>query len=360
MKILHCIRSPHIGGIERLVIELAVEQKKQGIDVTIMLDTRDGQFYNYLLKKNIKIIDSGVKNGFDFKIRIYRNLKKYFQEYDIIHLHSFSVIRSLAVKGSNSIYTIHGLSKGVEQKNKFKHFFKEILINYFINRVDCLVANSHYTLKMAKKHYGLKNICNTTVYNGIKLPINQNNGDSRQEHFTIGMVSRFTPRKRIERLVNGFELFIQMGGNGKLILIGNGSTFDNIKDLIRKKELNDLVEVKGYLSNVEDFYPNFDITVFPSENEPFGLVGVEAYNFGKPVIAFADSGGLKEVIEPIEPDDIVLNENELAERILYYYKNPSTILNRSAKRKAYAQKMFSIERMEREYFGLYQKILRND
>ena len=47
MKLLHCLNSPKIGGIERLVINLAVEQKSEGIDVTIMLDIIDGEYYQY-------------------------------------------------------------------------------------------------------------------------------------------------------------------------------------------------------------------------------------------------------------------------------------------------------------------------
>ena len=54
-----------------------------------------------------------------------------------------------------------------------------------------------------------------------------------------------------------------------------------------------------------DYYKSFDVCVFPAEQEPFGLVGVEAYLNGKVVLAFSDSGGLKEIIEPFEPELIV-------------------------------------------------------
>ena len=41
---------------------------------------------------------------------------------------------------------------------------------------------------------------------------NTNSNDT----FTVGLVSRFT--KRIEYLVNAFNEFIKMGGNGKLTM----------------------------------------------------------------------------------------------------------------------------------------------
>ena len=50
MKLLHCLNTPKIGGIERLVIHLAVEQKSKGIDVTIMLDSIDGAYYKIIIE----------------------------------------------------------------------------------------------------------------------------------------------------------------------------------------------------------------------------------------------------------------------------------------------------------------------
>ena len=53
MKILHCISSASIGGIERLVIELAVAQKEAGIEVAIMLDQKKGLYLKQLEENKI-------------------------------------------------------------------------------------------------------------------------------------------------------------------------------------------------------------------------------------------------------------------------------------------------------------------
>ena len=50
MKLLHCLNAPKIGGIERLVINLAVEQKSKGIDVAIMLDSTIGEYYHVIVE----------------------------------------------------------------------------------------------------------------------------------------------------------------------------------------------------------------------------------------------------------------------------------------------------------------------
>ena len=85
MKLLHCLNSPHIGGIERLVIELAIEQKRRGREVSIMLDTREGSYYEYLKKQNIPLLDSGIKGALDFSFGTYQQVKKCF-ELSLIHI----------------------------------------------------------------------------------------------------------------------------------------------------------------------------------------------------------------------------------------------------------------------------------
>ena len=49
----------------------------------------------------------------------------------------------------------------------------------------------------------------------------------------------------------------------------------------------------------------------------------EAYLNGKPVIAFKDSGGLMEIVEPLEPDNIVEDEKQLAKRLFFYFQTAS-------------------------------------
>ena len=359
MKVLHCINSPHIGGIERLVIELAIAQKKQGIEVSIMLDTRKGQYYEYLLNQDIPLLDSGIKGGFDFNFRTYKNLQRQFQHFDLLHLHSFSSIRSLAVKASKikTIYTIHGLSKGIRKENGLKIFARETFKKHLLNKVDVLVANSQYTLSLAKEHYGLLKVKSLIILNGIKLPGNTIEHNETNSVFTIGLVSRFTSRKRIDRLVNAFEQYKLKNGQGKLVLVGDGTTFAAIKKQVSHSKYLKDIRLTGYKENVQDYYKKFDVLVFPSEAEPFGLVGVEAYIHGKPVLAFSDSGGLKEVIKPLEPENIVDNEEQLANRMLFYEQHQNMVMDKAKDRINYAKINFSIKRMERNYYDIYKTLM---
>lgn len=359
MKLVHCLSAPHIGGIERLVIELAIHQKNNGLDVSIMLDSREGAFYEYLVEQQISLIDSGVTGGFDFNLSTYKQLKKKFKKFDIVHLHSFSTLLhfSASKSGVKIVYTIHGLSKGVRKENKLKYWFRELMKECFLNKVDILIANSNYTLNLAKQHYKLKNTSSICILNGIRLPESSSVSVQTDKEFTIGLISRFIKRKGVDRLVKAFKEYKDLGGEGRLILVGDGVEFKNIQELVSKLELIQDVNLVGYSTEVDKYYRQFDLCVFPSEKEPFGLVAVEAYLHGKSVLALNDSGGLKEVVHPIEPENVLNDIDSLAERLLYWSKNRELLHANADKRLNYAKKNFSIERMANDYLSVYKKQL---
>ena len=358
MKIIHCLNSAKIGGIERLVIDLAIAQKKAGLEVAIMFDKMEGAFLNTLNNKEIPFFHSKIKSGFDFNKKTFQHISTIFQNFDIIHLHNFSLLKAKAALNKKTIYTIHGLSKGIRKENFFKYHLREIIKKHYLNRLNYLIANSEYTLSSAIKHYNLKNIPTKVILNGIAFPNLSRNEMLLNQEFTIGMVSRFTVRKRIERLINAFELFLKNGGKGKLQLIGDGETFAKIKELVKIKQLSEKVEMLGYKKNVYDFYKTFDVVAHPSDNEGFGLVSVEAYINGKPILAFSDSGGLAEIISPLEPYNIVDNEIQFANRLKEMSENRLELTLQSENRKRYALDNFSVERMERAYFLIYLKLLK--
>ena len=151
---------------------------------------------------------------------------------------------------------------------------------------------------------------------------------------------------------------MESGGLGELILVGDGDTFEYVNKLVTSEGLNNRIKLLGYKSNVTEFYEKFDVCVFPSEKEPFGLVAVEAYLSGKPVLVFSDSGGLKEIIEPIEPENIVEDEKALANRLLYYSENKHLMFEKANERVRYAKNNYSIQRMANEYYDVYKSILK--
>jgi glycosyltransferase involved in cell wall biosynthesis len=95
-----------------------------------------------------------------------------------------------------------------------------------------------------------------------------------------------------------------------------------------------------------------DVCAITSAAESFGLVSVEAYDAGKPVIAFAGSGGLAEIVSKFSHADIVSTQQEFSDRLNFYFDHPD---NDADKRKAFAAE-FDIQITSQKFFDLYSAI----
>jgi len=148
---------------------------------------------------------------------------------------------------------------------------------------------------------------------------------------TVGVVSRFVSRKKINWLIDAAHEINQEGYEIKLNILGFGKQENYLKKLagITSAEVtffDDLEE--GENSN---FYKSIDIFAMPStskyfgiEYEGLGLVYLEAGSYGMPVIVGA-SGGSVETILPGRSGFVVSSPKLLKEAILYFINNPQKI-----------------------------------
>ena len=148
---------------------------------------------------------------------------------------------------------------------------------------------------------------------------------------TVGVVSRFVSRKKINWLIDAAHEINQEGYEIKLNILGFGKQENYLKKLagITSAEVtffDDLEE--GENSN---FYKSIDIFAMPStskyfgiEYEGLGLVYLEAGSYGMPVIVGA-SGGSIETILPGRSGFVVSSPKLLKEAILYFINNPQKI-----------------------------------
>jgi glycosyltransferase involved in cell wall biosynthesis len=115
---------------------------------------------------------------------------------------------------------------------------------------------------------------------------------------------------------------------------------------------------KGYESNAEKIYEQFDMCVMPSSNESFGMVAVEASAHELPIIA-SNRGGLREIVEEgvtgflIDPDD----PNELSEKICWLLDNPEAARRFGVEGRKRVFREFTQEQMVAGYESLFRRSL---
>lgn len=133
---------------------------------------------------------------------------------------------------------------------------------------------------------------------------------------SILFIGRVFIEKGAEYLLRACQL---LANSYQLKIIGDGWDLERLKGLAKSWGLEDRVEFLGWLEHqkVSEYLAACRMLVVPSIwPEPFGIIGLEAMYFGKPVVAF-DSGGISTWLRDGQNGFLVprLDGTKLAERI---------------------------------------------
>jgi glycosyltransferase involved in cell wall biosynthesis len=140
----------------------------------------------------------------------------------------------------------------------------------------------------------------------------------------IVSVARLAQQKNFPLLLEAFAK-VKKIYDVRLIIFGEGPQRDNLESQIQSLGLEQSVSLPGFNSNPWCHIAAADMFVLSSEEEPFGLVLVEAMMCGVPVIATdALGGGPKNVLDQGRCGILVPDKNldQLTKAILSLLDNP--------------------------------------
>jgi glycosyltransferase involved in cell wall biosynthesis len=261
------------------------------------------------------------------------------------------------------LYTEHG-TFGVGRKPTPGDRLKKPMKGWFLRcHADYVSFNSRYTRDAANSLYGISRVPQGVVYNGTSLTDGHLVTVAADEatvrrckgRTVVSTFSRFTKRKKIDRLLEAFA-DVDVDSQPVLLLVGDGPELESLKTLSARLGIGDRVVFTGYRANVSAYISLMDICVFPAAKEPFGLAAIEALARGKPAIVFHDGGGLTEIVADLEKEDVTASLGELSKRISYYCRNPVQRERAAASRREYVER-FSIEKMAENFDRIYSDLL---
>jgi glycosyltransferase involved in cell wall biosynthesis len=117
--------------------------------------------------------------------------------------------------------------------------------------------------------------------------------------FIVGNVGRLHPDKDQATLLRGFALARpSLPENSQLVIMGKGRLEQDLKELARELDIGSQVLFLGQVADARRYYKAFDVFALSSDNEPFGMVLLEAMVAGVPLLA-TSAGGAKEVVEGV-------------------------------------------------------------
>ena len=119
----------------------------------------------------------------------------------------------------------------------------------------------------------------------------------KKNDFVVGNVGRFNEIKNHKFLIEIFKNVHEKNANAKLLLIGNGTTFEDIKKQVLKLGLSNYVVFAGRRTDIPQMLACMDVFCFPSKSEGLGIALVEAQKMN-----------LRIVMSDRVPEDVVLTD----------------------------------------------------
>jgi glycosyltransferase involved in cell wall biosynthesis len=213
-------------------------------------------------------------------------------------------------------YKSVGINIKFEPKKLVERISKEQLISDYISVPSKLVANSFI-------EFGINE--NRIKINPLGVDIDRFTVKENYEvnDFKLIYIGIIAIRKGIHRLINIWKKLNLK--NAELLMIGNiykkeKSYFEGLF-----KDCPNLLYING-TNNPENYYKKSSVFILPSVEDGFGSVVLEAMACGLPVLV-SDRVGAKDCIS-IGINGFIYtydNEDELADKILFFYKNRNKI-----------------------------------
>jgi glycosyltransferase involved in cell wall biosynthesis len=174
----------------------------------------------------------------------------------------------------------------------------------------------------------------------------------------ILFTGRIVPEKGLPALLHALQ---RVQRPWRLVVDGSGPSQPEAEEIATHLGIADSVQFQGWCPPAEHAqnYAAADIVVVPSVwPEPFGLVGIEAMSYAKPVVAFA-IGGIVDWLEHGETGFLVSpgNVDEMAAKIERLLADPALARSLGERGRARVLQQYSPEAHLRDLTGIYEQTL---
>ena len=306
LPLMHIVDSLEFGGLERVVTDLAIEQKRRGDQVCVfsLLDTVG--LKPELEAAGIEVIVGHKRDGLD--LALIRRLRRSIAErgIELIHAHNFvpNYHAAAATWGQwrrpTLVCSLHDMGLRLDREARLRRFFTwAIGRTHGYAMVGAQVHDRYVGSGMVRADRA------TTVLNGIPVdrfrwtPERRHEARVRlgvpQDALLMGAVGRQVGLKNHALLIAQMPALLQRHPSLRLALVGSGPLEAELRAQAQGAGLGDRVIFTGQRKDVSDLTPGFDIFAMPSLTEGLSIALLEACATRLAIVATA-VGGNPEIV----------------------------------------------------------------
>lgn len=286
MKIVQLLPSLDLGGMERLAVDLARQQKAEGHEPSIYCTSHAGQLGPEAEAANVPVLSFGKTAG--FSLRVIRDLASRLavDRPDVLHAHNalvlhYGIAAARMARVPVVINTRHG-----GNMNWDPHC--ERIWRHAVRWIDSLV----FVSEGVRDYYVTKDRIsrrNTSViYNGIDVDRFSTHPAHPAAHlpqFRVGCVGRLVPAKDHVTLIRSIAMLSAALPEAELHILGDGPCRAAISQTAESLGIANRVFLHGASLNVPGFLSTLDLFVLSSIDEGLPISLMEAMAAGLPVVS---------------------------------------------------------------------------
>lgn len=314
MKILILNKCLMMGGIEKVLLETLknLSELYDDIDLVLKDDYKEQNLFLDEIPKNVKIhflfeaysgknrIKKEIKRGikrFFYPIKLKKFLKN--KNYDVIidfsyNLFNYKMKFDIPVIGWAHFGAIshedNNIEKDIREGQKYKKYDKIIAI--------CEEMRDEFVNELGIETNKVEMIYNAIDIEKIKKKAEEKNVELEKylKEDYILQVSRMVPQKQPEELIEVYRELKKRGIKEKLYYVGNGKSYSEVQEKIKKYNLEDDVILLGQQLNPYPFFKNAKLFLHTAKHEGIPTVLIESMALDTVVSAYSCPTGVKELL----------------------------------------------------------------
>lgn len=329
MRVVHVIDSGGFYGAEVMLLNLCMEQKKQGMDVEVISIGSPNQNAKPV---EIKLQEANVAVK-PWRMRAIPDIRESFKILSYCRETATQIIHSHGYKGNillgivpqrlrkiPIVTTMHGYTR---QQGFNKLAIYQWLDRHCLKRLNAvvLVSPSMQNQVPAKRlqhklHIitngipALHDVANSAPYESLFL-----NND-----FKMGTLGRLSYEKNFSLLIKAMPYVIKEIPHAKLVIYGEGSERKMLETLIQTLQLEQKISLPGYLHNTQEFFKDINVFINSSITEGMPISLLEAMRQGCHMVA-TDIPASRYLLEPFAAISQLcqFDPENLAKSIIAFY-----------------------------------------
>jgi glycosyltransferase involved in cell wall biosynthesis len=366
LRILHVVDSLERGGLERVVTDLALVQRRSDCEVEVFSIKEPGGFATELEAAGIRVLRGDKRRGADFATL--RRLRRALVGRDIVHGHNFmpayyAAAASLGLfRGPCLVGTCHDMGTRLENPKL------RWIVGWALRRTRRVAMVGAQVFARYVDSGLVASTRAESILNGVPLASFRQGEAARHEArallglpadaLVIGCVGRLVALKNHRLLIDLLPRLCERFPGLRLVIVGGGPLHEELSAQARALGVADRLTLAGERAGVSELLPAFDVFALPSQTEGLSIALLEAAASGLAIVATAVGGNPEIIHEGATGMLVPLGDADaMATALEALLRDPGRRASLGDAARAWVRQNASIEAMHVAYIHFYRRAM---